>query len=44
MMKNNNMKNADFHNDLWIWGIVTVAVVGGAIVCVALAKKKYNRI
>lgn len=41
MMKNNNMKSADFHNER---GIVTVAVVGGAIVCVALAKKKYNRI
>ena len=34
----------DKDNYLWIWGIVTVAVVGGAIVCVALAKKKYNRI
>lgn len=32
----------DKDNYLWIWGVVIIAVVGGAIVCVALAKKKYN--
>lgn len=32
----------DKDNYLWIWGVVIIAVVGGAIVCVALVKKKYN--
>ena len=34
----------DKDNYLWIWGVLTVVVVGASISCVGLMKKKYNKL